>query len=30
MDCPPEVFNAIADYLVQKAVDYNKAAKGKR
>jgi hypothetical protein len=30
MDCPPEVFQAIVDYLTQKVVDYNKAAKARR
>lgn len=28
MDAPPEVFEAIVDNLRQRAVDYNKAAKG--
>jgi hypothetical protein len=30
LDCPPEVFEAIVDYLRDKAVEYNKAVKGKR
>jgi hypothetical protein len=30
LDCPPEVFEAIVDYLQQKVVEYNKAVKGKR
>jgi hypothetical protein len=30
MDSPPEVFESIVDYLQQKVVEYNKAAKGKR
>jgi hypothetical protein len=28
LDAPPEVFEAIVDYLRQKTIDYNKASKG--
>jgi hypothetical protein len=30
LDAPPEVFEAIVDYLTQRNVDYNKAAKGRK